>query len=287
MLPLPKKPSVAVLPFTNMSGDAEQEYFSDGMTETLITDLSKISGLFVIARNSTFTYKGQAVKLEQVGQELGVRYVIEGSVQKANGRVRINVQLIDATTGGHVWAERYDRELEDIFALQDELTQKIVFALKVLLTPEEHARFRRAPTDSLEAYDLHLRGQAYFYRFTPEAQAQARQLWERAIELDPAYDGAYAGLAIGHLVDFYWQWSPDPARSLEQAFVLAQRAVVLDDSLSAATVPWGWCMSRNTGMRTPLLRGKRPSLSTLTMSLPIVISLTPCTLQAVEKKRWA
>jgi adenylate cyclase len=148
-LPLPDKPSIAVLPFTNMSGDPEQEYFSDGMTDDIITDLSKVSGLFVIARNSTFIYKGKAVKVGEVGRELGVRHVLEGSVRKAGNRVRINVQLIDAPTGGHVWAERYDRELEDIFALQDELTQRIVFALKVMLTPEEQARFQQAPTDNL------------------------------------------------------------------------------------------------------------------------------------------
>jgi adenylate cyclase len=157
-LPLPDKPSIAVLPFTNMSADPEQEYFSDGITDDIVTDLSKISGLFVIARNSVFTYKGKAVKVQDVSRELGVRHVLEGSVRKAGHRVRINVQLIDAPTGGHVWAERYDRELEDIFAVQDEITQRIVFALKVMLTPEEQARFRHAPTKNLEAYDTYLRG---------------------------------------------------------------------------------------------------------------------------------
>src|SRR5207245_1698105 len=136
-LPLPDKPSIAVLPFTNMSGDPEQEYFSDGITEDLITDLSKLAGLFVIARNSVFTYKGKAVDVAEVSRKLGVRYLVEGSVRKAGNRVRINAQLVDATTGGHLWAERYDRELKDIFALQDEVTQKIVLALKVMLTPEE------------------------------------------------------------------------------------------------------------------------------------------------------
>src|SRR5213592_2398740 len=160
------KPSIAVLPFVNMSGDPEQEYFSDGMTEDLITDLSKLSGLFVIARNSVFTYKGRAVDVGEVSRRLGVRYLVEGSVRKAGNRVRINAQLVDATTGGHLWAERYDRELQDIFALQDEVTQKIVLALKVMLTPEEQVRFRQAPTESLEAYDYFLRGVEYYSRFT-------------------------------------------------------------------------------------------------------------------------
>src|SRR3989442_10710048 len=183
--PLPDKPSIAVLPFTNMSGDPEQEYFSDGITEDLITDLSKLSGVFVIARNSVFTYKGTAVNVGEVSRKLGVRYLVEGSVRKAGNRVRISAQLVDATSGGHLWAERYDRELQDIFALQDDVTQKIVFALKVMLTPEEQVRFRQAPTNNLEAYDSFLRGQAYFWRLTREAHVQARQLFERAIALDP------------------------------------------------------------------------------------------------------
>src|SRR5215510_12889456 len=193
-LALPDRPSIAVLPFTNMSGDSEQEYFSDGITEDLITDLSKLSGLFVIARNSVFTYKGTAVDVGEVSRKLGVRYLVEGSVRKAGNRVRINAQLVNATTGGHLWAERYDRELQDIFALQDEVTQKIVFALKVTLTPEEQVRFRQAPTNNLEAYDSFLRGQAYFWCLTREANVQARQLFKRAIELDPQYAGAYAAL---------------------------------------------------------------------------------------------
>ncbi len=229
-LALPDKPSIAVLPFTNMSGDPEQEYFSDGITDDLITDLSKLSGLFVIARNSVFTYKGTAVNVGEVSRKLGVRYLVEGSVRKAGNRVRINTQLVDATTGGHLWADRYDRELQDIFALQDEVTQKIVFALKVMLTPEEQVRFRQAPTDNLEAYDSFLRGQACFWRFTNEANVQARQLFERAIALDPQYAGAYAALGWTYLIEWAWQRSPDP-QVLAQAFALAQRAVVLDDSL--------------------------------------------------------
>ena len=161
-LPLPDKPSLVVLPFVNMSEDPKQEYFSDGFTEDLTTALTKVSGLFVIARNSAFTYKGKAVDIKAVSRELGIRYVLEGSVRRADSRVRINAQLVDGLSATHVWAESYDRELKDIFAVQDEVRQKIVFALKVKLTPEEQARFKRAPTANLEAYDFLLRGGSLF-----------------------------------------------------------------------------------------------------------------------------
>jgi adenylate cyclase len=232
-LALPDKPSIAVLPFANMSGDPEQEYFSDGMTEDLITDLSKLSGLFVIARNSVFTYKGKAVKSEQVSRELGVRYVLEGSVRKAGDRVRITAQLVEATTGYPRWAERYDRPLQEIFALQDEIRQKIVMALKVQLTQEEQARLRRFPTHNLEAYDALLRGLEYANPSTQEANAQARQLFESAITLDPQYAAASALLGSTYLWDWIFQWSQDP-QTLERAFALAQKAVALNDSLPVA-----------------------------------------------------
>jgi TolB-like protein/Tfp pilus assembly protein PilF len=215
-----------------MSGDPEQEYFSDGMTEVLITDLSKVADLFVIARNSVFTYKGKAVNPEQVSRELGVRYVLEGSVLKAGTKVRIVAQLVDATTAYHLWAERYDRDLQDIFALQDELTQKILVALKVKLTPAEQARFRHAPTSNLEAYDLFLRGDEASWRFTKEANAQARQLFEQAIALDPQYAAAYAALSMAQL-DTWYHWEPFRF-SLDQSFALAQRAVELNASLPIA-----------------------------------------------------
>jgi adenylate cyclase len=231
-LPWPDKPSIAVLPFVNLSGDPAQEYFSDGMTEVLITDLSKVADLFVIARNSVFTYKGKAVKPEQVGRELGVRYVLEGSVLKAGDKVRITAQLVDATTAYHLWAERYDRDLQDIFALQDELTQKILLALKVKLTPAEQARFRHAPTSNLEAYDVFLRGWEASWRFTKEANAQARQLFEHAIALDPQYAAAYAALSATQL-DTWYNWEVFRF-SLDQIFALAQRAVELDASLPLA-----------------------------------------------------
>jgi adenylate cyclase len=237
-LPLPDKPSIAVLPFVNMSGDSEQEYFSDGMTEDLITDLSKLSSLFVIARTSVFTYKGKAVKPEQVSRELGVRYVVEGSVRKAGNRVRITAQLIDATTGYHRWAERYDRELQDIFALQAEIAQKIVGTLAVQLTAGEQARLGRKYTDNLEAYDYFLRGGEYLRRFTAETNAQAREMFEKAIALDPGFALAYALLSVTYERAWGLQWSQDP-QTLEQAFALAQKAIALDDTLPAAHIVLG------------------------------------------------
>ncbi len=228
-LVLPDKPSVAVLPFANLSGDPEQEYFSDGITEDLITDLSKLSGLFVISRNSTFLYKGKAIKPDQVNQELGVRYLLEGSVRKSGNRVRISAQLIDTTTGYHLWAERYDRELQDIFAVQDEVTQKIVAALQVKLTEGEQQRRRRPPTTNLDAYEHFLRGLEYYWRRTREANTQARQMFERAIELDPNFATAYAWLSRTCVVDWMFQWNDDP-QILERALALAQRATALDDS---------------------------------------------------------
>jgi adenylate cyclase len=230
---LPDKPSIAVLPFVNMSGDAEQEYFSDGMTEDLITDLSKISGLFVIARNSVFTYKGRAVKVEEVSRELGVRYVLEGSVRKSGDRVRITAQLVEAKTGGHLWAERYDRELKDVFALQDEITMKIMRGLQVKLTEVEQKCLMCKYTCNMEAYDYTLRGMEYFSRATKGANAEARQMFERAIDLDPGYASAHSRLGSTHLMDWIFGWSHDP-QSLERAFETAQRAIDLDDSLPEA-----------------------------------------------------
>jgi adenylate cyclase len=229
-LPLPDKPSIAVLPFVNMSGDPEQEYFSDGITEDLITDLSKISSLFVIARNSVFTYKGRAVKVDHVGRELGVRYVLEGSVRKAGARVRITAQLVDAGTGGHLWAERYDRNVGDIFALQDEVTQKIVAALAVKLTQDEQERLERRYTNNLEAYDCLLQGLGYFYLFTKDGNDRARSMFDKAIDLDPEFALAYGRLGLTHWLEWSFGWSQS-FECLEKAFQLAQKATALDDSL--------------------------------------------------------
>ncbi|MET1026130.1 MAG: hypothetical protein ABWY00_03100, partial [Dongiaceae bacterium] len=172
-----EKPSIAVLPFNNMSGDPEQEYFSDGITEDIITDLSKISGLFVIARNSVFTYKGKPVKIQQVGQELGCKYVLEGSVRKAASRVRVTAQLINAADGGHVWADRYDRDLTDIFAIQDDITRTIVEQLKVKLLPEENKAVGQAPTENIEAYTYYLRGRQFLLRHTRSHYLLAKKMY--------------------------------------------------------------------------------------------------------------
>src|SRR5262245_47017451 len=209
-LPLPDKPSIVVLPFNNMSGDPGQDYFSDGLTEVLTSDLSKISSLFVIARNSAFTYKGKAVKVQDVGREMGVRYVLEGSVLKADNQVRITAQLIDAITGGHLWSERYDRPLQHILTLQDEIVQKIMTTLKLQLTLEEQGVIVRKHTDNLEAYDAFLRGKEAFNRYTQEANVQARQLCDKAIALDPSYADAYALLGWTYWLEWELRWSADP-----------------------------------------------------------------------------
>ncbi len=228
-LTLPEKPSLAVIPFVNMSGNPEEDYFSDGITEDIITDISKVSGLFVIARNSAFTYKGKSVKVQQVGRELGVRYILEGSVRKAGGQVRITAQLIDAQTGFHMWAERYDRKLAEIFAVQDEVTKKIVAALKVKLTRGEQARFGHKPTENLEAYDLFLRGVRNMHRSTQESVARARELFTKAFTLDPNYAEAYVGLGWTYILSWTFQWTQDP-RTLDRALELAQKARAIDDS---------------------------------------------------------
>ncbi len=193
-LPLPDKPSITIMPFVNMSNDPEQEYFSDGITEDITSSLSKISSLFVLARNSAFSYKGKSPKVQDVSREMGVRYVLEGSVRKAREQVRITAQLIDATTGEHLWSERFDRPLKDVFALQDEIVQKIVTTLKLQLTLQERGVIVRKTTDNLEAYDHLLRGVEDFFRRTQEANLQARQMFEKALALDPQYAEVYAWL---------------------------------------------------------------------------------------------
>jgi len=208
--PLPEKPSIAVLPFVNMSDDPKQEHFSDGITEDLITDLSKISGIFVIARASTFTYKGKPVKIRQVAEELGVRYVLEGSVRRAGEQVRINAQLIDSTTGHHMWAERYDGHIGDVFALQDNITRKIVTALAVKLTANEEGYVILKDTKNVEAYDAFLKGWEHYLRETPDDFAMAISYFKKAIELDPNYGRAYAALAMtywkGTDLGLMWWW---------------------------------------------------------------------------------
>ena len=224
-LALPDKPSVAVLPFDNMGGDREQEYFSDGMTDDLITDLSKVSGLFVIARNSVFTYKGKPVKVQQVAQELGVRYVLEGSVRRAGDQVRINAQLIDATTGHHLWAARYDGYFGDVFALQDRITGEIVAALSVKLTADEKEQVARKYTDDTSAYDEFLQGRAHYVRRTPGDYAEAVSCFEKAVELDPNYGQAYAALSLTYWESAHNLWNYNLGVSWVEAHNRAEKYV--------------------------------------------------------------
>lgn len=236
--------SIAVLPFDNMSGDAEQDYFSDGITEDIITDLSKISSLLVIARNSSFTYKGRAVDVKQVARELGVRHVLEGSVRRAGNRVRITAQLIDGATGGHVWAERYDRVLEDIFAIQDEITMTIVNELKVHLKLDEKDRLAQRHQPNVEAYDLTLRGRELIFNVTRDRLSEGIKMFERAIALDPSLTFPRSGLAFAHILAYVNNWSSDPRRSLDLALESAQKAIELgpDDALAhrALAVTYLW-----------------------------------------------
>ena len=229
--PLPDKPSIAVLPFDNLSGDAGQGHVADGLTEDIITALSQVSSLFVIARNSTFVYKGKPVKVQRVAEDLGVRYVLEGSVQKSGDKVRITAQLIDALTGNHLWAERYDRNMIELFALQDEITDRIVVALRVKLTEGEEARVHRKHTRSVEAWNLLSRGMEHFYRFNETDNAGARELFENAIEVDRGYALAYALLAWTHWLDAQNGWSEYRELTFERASFLAERARALDDEL--------------------------------------------------------
>jgi len=251
-LAFPDKPSIAVLPFTNVSGDATQEYFSDGVTDQLITDLSKLPDLFVIDRKSSFTYKGKAVKVQEVSRELGVRLVLEGSARKTSDGVRIAVQLVDATTGANLWAERFDRPLRDIFAVQDEIVQKIVTTLDLEFKLGERgipAGGRMQGTGNLEAFDDVMRGAWYAWSMTQEGNAKARAMYEKAIELDPKYAYAYIGVGQTYFADAWNGWMesskafpveahPDivksQERALEHASEMTQKAIALDDSLPAA-----------------------------------------------------
>jgi adenylate cyclase len=233
--PLPDKPSIAVLPFTNMSDDPKQQYFSDGLTDQIISGLSKVPNLFVIARHSTFTYKGKPVKVQRVAEDLGVKYVLEGSVQRTADRIRITVQLIDAIRGHHLWSERYDRDLQDIFAIQDDITMEIMKAMRVKLTRGEQARlWGKHETTNLAAYEKYLEGRAYLLRFTEEDNAQGRQLLEEAIALDTGFAGAYAFLGWSHFFDARFGWSKSRAESAKMAFESAQKALEMDDTLDYA-----------------------------------------------------
>ena len=225
VLPLPDKPSIAVLPFANMSGDPEQEYFADGMVEEIITALSRIRWLFVIARNSSFTYKGRAVDMKLVSRELGVRYVLEGSVRKAGGRVRITAQLIDALNGAHLWADRFDGPLEDVFELQDKVALSVAGVIEPTLRAAETRRTAAHPTADFTAYDLYLRALPIFYTLTKEGVLQALALLEQAIARDPNYGPALAWAAMCHLWRYFDDWSDEPEAGRRDGIRLAQRAL--------------------------------------------------------------
>jgi len=238
---LPDRPSIAVLPFTNISGDKEQEYFSDGITEDIITDLSKVSGLFVVARNSTFTYKGKAVEVRQIAEDLGVRYVLEGSVRRSGDRVRINVQLIDAVKGSHVWAERYDREPKDIFAIQDEIAGNVVAELAVTLKAHEQERIYRRHTNNLEAYETYLR--AWRLRGPvrdANLRAKRKKLLERVIELDPDFAGGYALLSFIYGIEVRQGQSTSREADIERTLALAIKAVAIDDTFGPSYTALGF-----------------------------------------------
>lgn len=231
-------PSIAVLPFQNLSDDPKQEYFSDGITNDIITDLSRFSNLFVIASNSVFTYKGKPVKVKEVGRDLGVRYVLEGNVQKVANQVRINAQLIDTNTSHHLWAKRYNLKLNDIFAVQDEITESIVAALEVILTEGEQEQDVLRYTDVVEAYDLFLRGRTYL-QGTKQTHLKARKLFDQAIELDPNFAAAFAEKSFTYFSSFIMPMSRNK-KVIKAAIKAAQRAVALDDSLPLAHARLGW-----------------------------------------------
>ena len=246
-LVLPDKPSIAVLPFQNMSGDPEQEYFADGMVEEIITALSQFRQLFVIARNSSFTYKGRSIDVKQVGRELGVRYVLEGSVRKAGNRIRITGQLVDATTAGHLWADRFDGGIDDIFDLQDSVTTRVVGAIAPKLELAEIERVWRKPTENLNAYDYFLHGMASFYRLTKEANDEALRLFRKAFELDPEFAVAYGMAAYCYLRRKFNGWMTDQAKEAAEAGRLARLAVDLGKDDAVALIYGGRTLARVVG----------------------------------------
>ncbi len=239
-LTLPDEPSIAVLPFTNLSGDPQEEYFSDGITGDIITALSKSPDLFVIDRASSFSYKGKPIRVQEVSRELGVKYVLEGGVQKAAGQLRVTAQLVDGITGAELWAEHYDRPLHDVFSVQDELVRRIVTTMGLELILWDRTGLQRVRgTDNLEAYDYDLRGWEYFFMLTREGYPKAREMWEKAIQLDPKYGEAYAGVGFTYYFDTLYQWSGD-SQALDNAYQMAQKAIALNDS-----EPWAYMLLGN------------------------------------------
>ena len=239
-LELPDKPSIAVLPFDNMSGNPSQEYFSDGLTEQIINGLCKVSNLFVIARNTSFAYKGKGISIKQIAHELGVRYILEGSVQRAEDRVRITAQLIDSTSDYHVWSENYDRNLTDIFALQDEIALNIMYAMQIKLTSGEQARLWAGDTKNIQAFDKQMRGFECLYNLNEKDNNQARNFFKEAINIDKTSAMPYAMLGFTHILDFYFGWTRSPLQSFEEAEKNAEKALLLNNSLDLAHLILGW-----------------------------------------------
>ena len=236
--PLPDKPSIAVLPFENLSDDRKQEYLSDGISEAIINTLSKVPKMFVIARNSSFTYKGKPVKVQQVAEELGVQYVLEGSVQRSGEKLRVAVQLVDALKGHHLWSERYDLKMDDLLAVQDKIAMNVLIETQVKLTEGEQARLLRKETNNLKAYEKFLEAAMYYSRTNREDMFKAWQLFEEAIRLDPNFSGAYRGVAACHLWDFGRGWSQDLGKSWQLATKYAKKALSLDENNSGNLRLW-------------------------------------------------
>ena len=256
-LAMPGKPSVAVLPFTNMSGDPEQEFLADGIAEDVITALSRYPSLFVIARNSCFTYKGRAVDVKQVGRELGVRYVLEGSVRKAGNRIRVTAQLVEAESGKHVWAERYDRDLADIFAVQDEITDAVTVAVAPAIADAERQRAMRKAPESLDVWAAYQRGLWHLSKATPDDDAIAQDLFQQAIDLDPTFAGSYSALALVQLQSAAIYQKLDPAEAQRSAEALARRAVVLDGADAQARSCLGWALQARGELEGALVEIER------------------------------
>ncbi|MEJ2587991.1 MAG: tetratricopeptide repeat protein [Deltaproteobacteria bacterium] len=256
--PSPDKPAIAVLPFDNLSGDPAQDYIADGISENIIAALSKISEMIVIARNSTFTYKGKPVKVQQVAKDLGVRYILEGSAQKIGDRVRITAQLIDAATGHHLWSEKYDRDMKDLFALQDEIAQKIIVELQVKLTEGEQARISEKSTTNLEAWSCAMRGLKLFEHPSRENNAKAMALFERAVELDPNYVWAWVRLAWTHLVaSRHPEWGVSPSESFRKAVQISRKVLALDDADSDVHALLGNILARQKRFKEAISEGKK------------------------------
>jgi adenylate cyclase len=275
-LPLPDKPSIAVLPFQNMSGDPEQEYFADGMVEDIITALSRFKSLFVIARNSSFTYKGRAVDIKQVGRELGVRYVLEGSVRKGGNRMRITAQLIDATSGAHVWADRYDRDPSDIFAVQDEMTASVAGIIEPALADAEQQRVLRKPPDSLDAWEAYQRGLWHFNRYSPEENKTALNFFRQAIALDPNFAPGHYGYALALQWEI-WHFSTRPFSEVQgPARAEAQIAVSLDDKDAMAHAILAHMMMWNSEWEAAIAEAR--TAIALNPNSAFVISMLGCVL---------